>query len=1134
MKLRRVVLSGFKTFASRAEVSFDRGVTAIVGPNGSGKSNLVDAVRWALGETNARELRGQRMDEVVYAGGGHRNRTNVAEVELIIDNEEGRLPLEDPEVSVTRRVVRGAHDTEYRVNGERARLRDLERLLGSTGLTQNGYAVVAQNDIDSIIEASPAQRRVLVEQAAGVRALRAACEETLHRVSQAEAVLRRMDDLLEDAEPRLAELAAQRGAALEQRELAARLGELRGSLAREEWRSARARFRLARRRLDQAASRFDAATEADAAFAERAAAERARLDQARAQRDSAATRLEAARVDAERAQGELRRLGDRLRTAVLQRGLAVHELAAARADLATVEASLGEGGTVPEGLEAAFERSEAMAVAAAAAVAALEEGERALAVAAAAVEAGASARAAAASRARELGVERDLYEAELARLTQQLAAAREAEAAHAAARAAVEASRAAVRRADSVLAAASAAARDALATAARLHGALAGALGGEGGVARAVAAGALRARRLSECLSVRRADDATAVAAALEGHLGAWVVPDLDAALAHLDPDGPREELLLEADATTAEHAPAPWRAALEAIDAAPGAGGALAALLAGTWLAGDHADALRAIAAGARRAVLPDGRVVSAAGVRGGGRPAEPLELTAAERAAQAAARAAADAEAAAVAAAAEAREQLGAAEAEAARAASGLRDAAAAAAAVQAMEQRLGTAAAGLSRTTGEAEAAAETLAAAERRLADAQEAVSILRGQEEAARRLARDVELDLHRLQGGLPAHSLDEVRRLSESARARVGAAELRVCAAEAESLAALVMSRAARTRAAGLARGITAARDDLEWSAAPLAAIERTVTALEAEHAEVAVSLARAEDERAAAAAEVEAAEAEMAQLADAVRDEAEDDAAEWDPRAAERAEREIVRLERRISALGPVNALAPEQHAALETRVATLQRDREDVGRACDDLHVMTRRLAADLERRFDAVFGAVSFHFQQMFAELFPGGRATLRLEEAPVDGDTEEQAEAVAERRPGVEILAQPPGKRLCPLRLLSGGERALTALATVLALQQVNPSPFYVFDEVDAALDDSNVLRFTRLLRRLAEEQQFIVVTHNHITMAAADVLWGVTIDSDGVSSVLGVRFDADVHAETGVAIGLRRTETRAAG
>ena len=123
-----------------------------------------------------------------------------------------------------------------------------------------------------------------------------------------------------------------------------------------------------------------------------------------------------------------------------------------------------------------------------------------------------------------------------------------------------------------------------------------------------------------------------------------------------------------------------------------------------------------------------------------------------------------------------------------------------------------------------------------------------------------------------------------------------------------------------------------------------------------------------------------------------------------------------------------------------------------------------------------------------------------------------DIEDTTSPPAERRPGVEILAQPPGKRQTPLRLLSGGERALTALAVVLALQQVNPSPFYVFDEVDAALDDSNVLRFTRLLRRLGTSQQFLVVTHNHITMAAADALWGVTIDSDGTSSVIGVRFD----------------------
>ena len=167
MRLRRITLSGFKTFAARSEVLFDPGITAIVGPNGSGKSNLVDAVRWALGETNARELRGQRMDEVIYSGGGGRQRMGLAQVELVMDNEDGSLPSEDPEVSVSRRVARGDRDTEFRINGDHARLRDLERLLGGTGLTQNGYAVVVQNDIDGIIEATPAQRRTLVEQAAG-------------------------------------------------------------------------------------------------------------------------------------------------------------------------------------------------------------------------------------------------------------------------------------------------------------------------------------------------------------------------------------------------------------------------------------------------------------------------------------------------------------------------------------------------------------------------------------------------------------------------------------------------------------------------------------------------------------------------------------------------------------------------------------------------------------------------------------------------------------------------------------------------------------------------------------------------------------------------------------------------------
>ena len=1016
MRLRRVVVSGFKTFASRTEVTFDRGITAIVGPNGSGKSNLVDAVRWALGETNARELRGQRMDEVVYAGGGRRQRVNLAEVEIVIDNEEGRLATEDPEVAVTRRVVRAAHDTEFRINGERVRLRDLERLLGNTGLTQNGYAVVAQNDIDSIIEASPAQRRALVEQAAGVRGLRAACEETLSRLGRAEIALSRMHDLLGDAEPRLEELAQQATAALEQRDATTRLAELRGSLAREEWRAASGGLKQARRRLEQASSRLEAATEADAAFAGRAGAERQRLELARAARDDAAARLEEARLSVERADGEARRLADRLRSAVLQRAIANAELESARSDLLAVEPAQHVPPSEPDGERAAP-----------------------------ASDGGPGPSAA------------------------------DADDAFARAQAAVDHAWDEVNAAQADVDATSEKARSALAEAAMLHGLVAGAIGAEGGVARAVAEGSLNGRRLVDSISVRDERDATAVAAALEGHLGAWLVDDVDGAAEYLDTAGPREELFALSHTLpgAAGRVPAPWRSAASGIDASPDALDAIIRLLDGVWFADSLESGRAALAAGARVAVLPDGRVVSVAGIRGGGRPAEPLELVAREREAKRRAEAAAAEASAAIAGAGDARRRLEQAAA-AARAAGG---------------------------------AAAET--------------------------RQRVLTEIDAARRRGSL-AQPSQETDRLMESARARVAAAELRVVDAESYALAALVMGRAARGSAVVERAAVDVARAALDASSVPLPDLERAVIALEAEHAEVAVSMARAEDERTAALAEVSDAEASVARLAEAVRGEADDDAVEWDPQAMDRAEREIVRLERRITALGLVNALAPEQHASLEARVTAVRIHRDDIGAACDDIHTLTRRLAGDLERRFDAVFGAVSFHFQQLFAELFPGGKATLRLEEPVVDDADEESIAEVAERRPGVEILAQPPGKRLCPLRLLSGGERSMTALATVLALQQVNPSPFYVFDEVDAALDDSNVVRFTRLLRRLAELQQFIIVTHNHITMAAADILWGVTIDADGVSSVLGVRFEADVQLEGGVVVGLRRAESRAAG
>jgi chromosome segregation protein len=1190
MRLRRVVVCGFKTFAGRSEVSLEPGITAIVGPNGSGKSNLVDAIRWALGETNARELRGARMDEVIYSGGNGRGRMGFAEVELILDNEDGRLPVDDVEVSVSRRVVRHG-DSDFRLNGDRVRLRDLERVLGTTGLTQSGYAVVAQNDIDAIIEATPAQRRALVEQAAGVRALRAACEDALGRVGQAEITLRRFEDLLGETEPRLAELAEQAGVALQQRELTDQLSRLRGSLAREAWRGARAQLRQAGRRLDAAERRLEAAATAEAAFAERLDRHRDRLETQRAGHREATRRLESARLGAERAAGDQRRGLDRVRAGVLARASAAADLRAAAAEVAERTAELaalqsaaageaGHGGEVERRLDACRSAEQAAAAGLVAAERVVAGCEAALRTAEEErVEADAAVRRSVtqlrllsdAAQPLQERVESgaagvaDLEERARAALAARDAATAVATAAESARREAADAlvaTRGDAAGAQVALDTARETARTALARAASLRGQVEGALGGRGAVADAVAAGELDARRLVDSFVVLDDADAAAVEAALEAHLGAWIVADVDAAAAHLDTGSVREELIAAAAvAHPPLSPPAGARAALSAIRARPGAEGALAWCLAGAWLVDDRLVGRQVVTQTGGRAVLRDGTVITANGLRGGGRPGRTLQLAASEHEAGTLAAAAIDAERAAEAvrgaiteraATLEAAERAAAEDVQAARieATRTAVEATAAAAAVASERQRLDAARAELAARDrerglleGDEGSAAARLSAAQARLEGARVEAAAAREAAARSRTAAHDAVEALREAEAEAERATFAGVerRRRLEAAgdalavvTARHRDAELRVLTAELDVIAALARGRASRIAAARSEADVAEAMAGIAVAAPDLAESERAIAALDAERAEVAVVLARAEDERTAAHTEVAAATSRVAELALAVRDDDQDEGPEPEAGDAERAEREIVRLERRIGALGPVNALAPEQHDELAARVAVLRAGRDDLGRACADIRSMASRLTAAIDQRFEAVFGAVSIHFHELFAELFPGGRATLRREDPPA-GDAGDGAEANGARLPGVEILAQPPGKRLQPLSLFSGGERALTALAVIFALQQVNPSPFYVFDEVDAPLDDSNVLRFTRLLKRLAQAQQFIVVTHNHITMAAADALHGVTSDGDGVSSVISVRFDAELGMTVpeGNVVGLRQSTIRAA-
>jgi len=322
-----------------------------------------------------------------------------------------------------------------------------------------------------------------------------------------------------------------------------------------------------------------------------------------------------------------------------------------------------------------------------------------------------------------------------------------------------------------------------------------------------------------------------------------------------------------------------------------------------------------------------------------------------------------------------------------------------------------------------------------------------------------------------------------------------------------------------RMRWLDTAQALRAELETLESAQLPdagtLTALEGQLREDEQRNVTLQVELAHADDAWTASVADREAAQVEVDRCALALRDggqEVEDDTEALEDVDWQKTEREVSRLQRRLDAMGAVNLLAPEEYAQVHVRCESLSAQLTDLEAATAQLNELRQRLEEEIDSRFRTVFQSVAVNFQEFFGELFEGGRATLRLEGEPEGNPLDE----------GVEILAQTPGKRLQPLTLLSGGERALTALAFLFALQAVNPSPFYVLDEVDAALDDANVLRFNRVLKRLSSDQQFLIVTHNHSTMAQAEVLYGVTLGEHGISRIVSVR----LHQDTLIPVGER--------
>ncbi|MBV9524030.1 MAG: AAA family ATPase [Alphaproteobacteria bacterium] len=1145
MQITRLRLSGFKSFVDPTELSVEPGLTGIVGPNGCGKSNLVEALRWVMGENSAKRMRGGEMDDVIFGGTANRPPRNLAEVGLLIDNagQDAPLPFVDrAEIEVVRRIERGT-GSDFRMNGKEVRARDVQLLFADAATGAHSTALVSQGRIGAIIAAKPQERRGLLEEAAGISGLHSRRHEAELRLKAAEANLERLDDVILMLQAQLEQLKKQARQAGRYRRLSEHIRRAEAILLHLRWREAESAAEQAAAR-QRSAERAVGELTASALAAERsrseagdalpalrhaeasAAAELQRLTLARDALDQEERRVLEARGEAEQRLRQLEHDKKREDELAADAASALARLCEERGALVAAQ----EGETAAE--EAAGEQLRQ----AAAAVAAMDGEVARLTDELAAIEARRAALARqlaeAEDRQRRLGERLAETARQRDAVTQQRpdpalldAAARALEAAEVEverSRGAAEAAEQALGQARGAESAARAPLQAAETTRAKLRA---------------------EAQALIELLAAGASGksppllDAVEVANGYEAALAAALGDDL---AAPIDPAAPSHW-----HALPPYDAPPPLPEGTRPLAVHVTAPPALARRLLQIALVDDAAEAERL-----QGALKPGQRIVTCAGAlwrwdgfrRAAGTPTVAaqrltrrnrlselsLELGEAERAlaglqatlAETAADAAAAAEAERAARQAmrtalgrlgEARDaQNGLVQREAAtqsrlaalaeteeRLAADLAEAAAQRAAASAGTSSLADPASGreaLARRRADlAEKRAAQLAAqgehdrlSREATARRQRLAAILL--EERSWTVRAEAASRQHAALGERHAGLLAEIERLS---RLPAAIAEQR------HALAATIAAAAARRMAAGdaLARGETA-----------LAEAERAV-----KHADAALAGAREERVRCEAALEQAGqAKGELTRriaerlecTPDSILAVAEIAEGETLP-PVEESETRLERLVRERDGMGPVNLMAESEAAELDERAAGLSAERTDLTEAIARLRRGISALNQEGRERLLAAFTRVNEHFTALFTRLFGGGHAHLTL------GEGEDPLAA------GLEIMASPPGKRLQMLSLLSGGEQALTALALLFAVFLTNPAPICVLDEVDAPLDDANVDRFCRLVEEIASSAQtrFLIITHHRITMARMDRLFGVTMAERGISQLVSVDLQA---------------------
>jgi chromosome segregation protein len=1059
--LKSITLRGFKSFPDRTRLEFAPGVSVVVGPNGSGKSNVTDAVLWAMGEQSPVAVRGQSMQDVIFGGAPGRQAAKSAEVELVLDNSDGTLDFGLPEVSILRRLDRTG-EGEYRIAGARCRLVDVIELLSDTGLGKEMHSVISQGRVESIVTSKPRDRRLLIEEAAGLGKHRKRRRRAQLKLARTVDNLDRALDVEREARSRLRPLKRQAEAA----ELHARLErqslEARWELARDDARAQREETGQAEAASAYARSQLSALEGELAGVAKRREAAETALAQRSAQREELSRRCFAARAAGERVGYRT----EAVRSAVLS---AEGRLAGARDALGSLRAQAEAD--APD-LEAA-ERVSALE----ASLAALEEDHRA-------------------------ELERDLAELEVRRADAAAEVERSAQAlaASVAAREAVDAANEVVRQ---ELRGAERAVEAARREAARVGGQLAAV----NQFLRAHAGAAGGAAALAATLQVEPGYE-LALAAALDGRLGAAVVPDRAAGSTLLDRagrDGGRTLVARSGDAAApGEAAPPPVAGAHRLADRLSGADDALAlarVLLANTWVVSDL-EAVPDSFAGV--AVTRSGRVWSAATRELRQAPSVGEDRVLSERNRRAelirGSEAAAQAEVAAAAALDRAATALASAESESERVLAAKRAAAAVRDEAAEEERRL-------ARLIAKRRDAGVEGPAADRRA----QLLSELAGERRMAERAARERAERVKRIERLERAVSHDAaLGPVGTRLAALLEQASEAIAARVAEFEAALAEDRQAGEHVTAELRACAQAEAGLQ---SRLHAANEAVTT-------AAVRAQQAHDRL------VEA-ESSLRGIAAALELEPEPASEPLPDREREVLAERVERLARRREQLGPVNPLAQEEYAEAIEHVEELEHQREDLETALRELEKLIAETDRQIRETFEETFQAAARNFEDLAGQLFPGGRGRLRLvterdgprpvlggqplpEAEGAAGEGEEPDEEPREDLDGVEIEVTPAGKEMKRLTLLSGGEKSMTALAFLFAVFLARPCPFYILDEVEAALDDLNIDRFLGLLGRYSSRAQFIVVTHQKRTMEAADSLYGVSMGTDGISKVISRR------------------------